>query len=115
MATGGELLEHLGRGGSFPTVANLDEEQSGLCVSRIQRPASQIEQQAIYEAFETLVSTKVEELLIAEQKRAVPEAPKPQVIIQQQPLQAPIPTFDGSYASWPKFHNHLPGPDGQIG
>lgn len=66
------------------------------------------EQQALYENFETscdLVSTKVEELLLAEQKRAAPETAdtKPQVIIQQQPLKAPIPKFDGSYASWPKF------------
>lgn len=27
----------------------------------------------------------------------------PQVIVQQQPLKAPIPTFDGNYANWPKF------------
>lgn len=30
-------------------------------------------------------------------------SPQPQMIAQQQPLKAPIPTFDGSYANWPKF------------
>ncbi|XP_062708742.1 uncharacterized protein LOC134288310 [Aedes albopictus] len=29
--------------------------------------------------------------------------PAPQVVIHQQPLKAPIPTFDGDYANWPKF------------
>lgn len=27
----------------------------------------------------------------------------PQVIVQQQPLRAPIPTFDGRYENWPRF------------
>ncbi|XP_065094958.1 uncharacterized protein LOC135715992 [Ochlerotatus camptorhynchus] len=31
------------------------------------------------------------------------QAPQQQIIVQQQPLKAPIPTFDGDYANWPKF------------
>ncbi|XP_058448849.1 uncharacterized protein LOC131428824 [Malaya genurostris] len=30
-------------------------------------------------------------------------APPAQVVIHQQPLKAPIPTFDGEYTKWPKF------------
>lgn len=30
-------------------------------------------------------------------------APPAQVIVHQQPLKAPIPTFDGEYTKWPKF------------
>ncbi|XP_055590213.1 uncharacterized protein LOC129742346 [Uranotaenia lowii] len=29
--------------------------------------------------------------------------PHPQVIVHQQPLKAPFPTFDGEYTNWPKF------------
>lgn len=32
-----------------------------------------------------------------------PQVNPPQVIIQQQPLRAPIPSFDGRYENWPRF------------
>ncbi|XP_058828383.1 uncharacterized protein LOC131688228 [Topomyia yanbarensis] len=64
-------------------------------------------QAEIYQDFEDLfdlVSTNVEELLLVAKDRAASAAgSKQQVIIQQQPLKAPIPTFDGSYSNWPKF------------
>ncbi|XP_065084349.1 uncharacterized protein LOC135706631 [Ochlerotatus camptorhynchus] len=64
-----------------------------------------------YASFEKLyydVSNAVEELLLEAKARATPKVPQaipaaPHVIIQQQPLKAPIPTFDGSYDAWPKF------------
>lgn len=38
------------------------------------------------------------------EKRIMRQPPAPaQVIIHQQPLKAPIPTFDGEYTKWPKF------------
>lgn len=62
------------------------------------------QQEEVYAVFEELhnhVSTKVEDLILAANNTDVNM--KPQVIVQQQPLKAPIPTFDGSYTSWPKF------------
>ncbi|XP_055527680.1 uncharacterized protein LOC129720254 [Wyeomyia smithii] len=54
------------------------------------------------------VSNAVEELFLEAKTRIATQTPSvsptgPQVIIQQQPLKAPIPSFDGSYDSWPKF------------
>lgn len=71
-------------------------------------PDAALEEQAdTYEEFEeiyNIVSTAVEELLLVTKANAAPPANgKPHVIVQQQPLRVPIPTFDGSYASWPKF------------
>ena len=68
------------------------------------------EQEEEYATFEKLyydISNAVEELLLEAKSRAstqvLPSSPAtPQVIIQQ-PLKAPIPTFDGSYDAWPKF------------
>ncbi|XP_058449304.1 uncharacterized protein LOC131429270 [Malaya genurostris] len=67
-----------------------------------------IDRQAqVYQEFEDLfdlVSTNVEELLLVAKDRSTTATnTSPQLIIQQQPLKAPIPTFDGSYAAWPKF------------
>lgn len=61
-----------------------------------------------YEEFEEVyheVSGQVEEMLMtATTREAQPtNAPTNHVIIQQQPLKAPIPTFDGRYENWPKF------------
>ncbi|XP_055527038.1 uncharacterized protein LOC129719672 [Wyeomyia smithii] len=68
------------------------------------------QQEEEYAGFESIyndVCNAVEELLLAAKNTAVPESPINQpaqpVIIQQQPLKMPIPTFDGSYAAWPKF------------
>ncbi|XP_055542941.1 uncharacterized protein LOC129728522 [Wyeomyia smithii] len=58
-------------------------------------------QEAAYVRFEKLydwTSAQVESLIIKQ------ENTKPsQVILQQQPLKAPIPVFDGDYTNWPKF------------
>lgn len=59
-----------------------------------------------YTTFEELynfVSEVVEELILEAKDAAVATPTERQLIIQQQPLKAPIPTFDGSYAGWPKF------------
>ncbi|XP_062714757.1 uncharacterized protein LOC134291264 [Aedes albopictus] len=48
------------------------------------------------------VSSYIEEMQMDAAKNEAPEI-KPQVIVQQQPLKAPIPTFDGRYENWPKF------------
>lgn len=65
------------------------------------------QQEEIYITFEErydYVRTVIEELMLAhETNTAKAQTPQPQVILQQQPLKVPIPTFDGSYASWPKF------------
>ncbi|XP_062700072.1 uncharacterized protein LOC134284801 [Aedes albopictus] len=73
-------------------------------------PDDAIEQQETeYDGFEQLyyaVSEAVEELLLEAKDKAVSHsAPnnEPMVVIKQQPLSAPIPTFDGNYAGWPKF------------
>ncbi|XP_053690841.1 uncharacterized protein LOC128739383 [Sabethes cyaneus] len=42
------------------------------------------------------------ETLILEKRNYVEPAP-PQVVIRQQPLKAPVPTFNGLYENWPKF------------
>ncbi|XP_055542762.1 uncharacterized protein LOC129728349 [Wyeomyia smithii] len=67
----------------------------------------QDEEYAGFESIYNDVCNAVEELLLAAKNTAVPESPINQpaqpVIIQQQPLKMPIPTFDGSYAAWPKF------------
>ncbi|XP_038122432.1 uncharacterized protein LOC119771109 [Culex quinquefasciatus] len=64
-------------------------------------------QVAIYQEFEDMyfeVSTTVEELYLEVKNRdATPSNTKPQVVVQQRPLKVPIPSFDGSYANWPKF------------
>ncbi|XP_055615150.1 uncharacterized protein LOC129761453 [Toxorhynchites rutilus septentrionalis] len=63
-------------------------------------------QEKIYEDFENLynfVSMIVEDLILTAKDENSISMNKPQVIIQQQPLKAQIPTFDGSYSAWPKF------------
>lgn len=57
---------------------------------------------SVFEGIHQEVSTKVEELLDATRTPAI-LSNTPQVIIHQQPLKAPIPTFDGRYECWPKF------------
>ncbi|XP_055527696.1 uncharacterized protein LOC129720267 [Wyeomyia smithii] len=65
------------------------------------------EQDEIYCTFEdrhTELSNHIQERInAATQMQTVRSSVSPQVIIQQQPLKAPIPTFDGNYANWPKF------------
>ncbi|XP_065078529.1 uncharacterized protein LOC135701618 [Ochlerotatus camptorhynchus] len=66
------------------------------------------EQDDIYCSFENRhseLSNRVQELInfATPRQPATFSVPAPQVIIQQQPLKAPIPTFDGNYANWPKF------------
>ncbi|XP_058128334.1 uncharacterized protein LOC131291478 [Anopheles ziemanni] len=65
------------------------------------------EQDGVYDEFEEVfyeASNRIEELLLAaESKTKNNMSAAAQVIIQQQPLKAPIPTFDGTYAAWPKF------------
>ncbi|XP_058828585.1 uncharacterized protein LOC131688396 [Topomyia yanbarensis] len=68
------------------------------------------EQELEYADYENLhygVSNVIEELILAAKAADIPLPPDsptaPQVVIQQQPLKAPIPTFDGNYAAWPKF------------
>ncbi|XP_062713737.1 uncharacterized protein LOC115269020 [Aedes albopictus] len=60
-----------------------------------------------YEDMHYATSNVVEALILAAKTASSPVPPvstaAPQVIIQQQPLKAPIPTFDGTYAAWPKF------------
>lgn len=48
------------------------------------------------------LSSHIEEMQMDAAKNETPEI-KPQVIVQQQPLKAPIPIFDGRYEDWPKF------------
>ncbi|XP_055622858.1 uncharacterized protein LOC129766361 [Toxorhynchites rutilus septentrionalis] len=63
-------------------------------------------QEEIYDDFENLynfVSIIVEDLILTAKDENSISMNKPQVIIQQQPLKVPIPTFDGSYSAWPKF------------
>ncbi|XP_062711045.1 uncharacterized protein LOC134289057 [Aedes albopictus] len=59
------------------------------------------------EAFEERynhVRTVIDELMVSRETDATrAPLPQPQVIVQQQPLKVPIPTFEGSYANWPKF------------
>ncbi|XP_062713533.1 uncharacterized protein LOC134290411 [Aedes albopictus] len=64
------------------------------------------EQEEIYTAFEDrhdAASTIVQEMLIALNRNTPPAVATPHVVVQQQPLKVPIPTFDGTYSSWPKF------------
>ncbi|XP_055622901.1 uncharacterized protein LOC129782204 [Toxorhynchites rutilus septentrionalis] len=70
-------------------------------------------QEEIYTNFEERfneVSTTIEEMMMAystdrttqgvvQQRVPLP----PQIIVQQQALRAPLPTFDGQYRNWPKF------------
>ncbi|KXJ68224.1 hypothetical protein RP20_CCG004967 [Aedes albopictus] len=60
-----------------------------------------------YEDMYYAASNVVEALILAAKTASSSATPvssaAPQVIIQQQPLKAPIPTFDGTYAAWPKF------------
>lgn len=68
--------------------------------------AAEDEQEEIYTNFENrydTVSTAVQEMILVLNRNTPSTATTPQVIIQQQPLKAPIPTFDGNYANWPKF------------
>lgn len=65
------------------------------------------QQEEIYIAFDErydYARTAVEELML-EYDPHINKIPttQPQVVVQQQPLKAPFPTFDGSYANWPKF------------
>ncbi|XP_055623365.1 uncharacterized protein LOC129766794 [Toxorhynchites rutilus septentrionalis] len=48
-------------------------------------------------------STIVEDLLMQYNAPEIKSSAPSQVIIQQQPLKAPIPTFDGKYENWPRF------------
>lgn len=41
--------------------------------------------------------------VISTQASSFTPASATQVIVQQQPLKAPIPTFDGRYENWPRF------------
>ncbi|XP_055639950.1 uncharacterized protein LOC129777604 [Toxorhynchites rutilus septentrionalis] len=64
------------------------------------------QQEEVYAEFEELhnyVSTTVEELILTMNNTVPQTKSAPQVIVQQKPLKAPIPTFDGSYSNWPKF------------
>ncbi|XP_062701712.1 uncharacterized protein LOC134285249 [Aedes albopictus] len=64
------------------------------------------EQEEIYTAFEDrhdAASTVVQEIIIALNRNTHPAVATPHVVVQQQPLKVPIPTFDGTYSSWPKF------------
>ncbi|XP_062557058.1 uncharacterized protein LOC134221907 [Armigeres subalbatus] len=66
------------------------------------------EQDEIYCSFEdrhSELSNRVQEMINYSTPREPTNysIPQPQVIIQQQPLKAPIPTFDGNYSNWPKF------------
>ncbi|XP_062698414.1 uncharacterized protein LOC134284122 [Aedes albopictus] len=64
------------------------------------------EQEEIYTAFEDrhdAASTVVQEMIIALNRNTLPAVATPHVVVQQQPLKVPIPTFDGTYSSWPKF------------
>ncbi|XP_062538393.1 uncharacterized protein LOC134206681 [Armigeres subalbatus] len=65
-------------------------------------PEEQLDEQEVkYVRFERLydwTSAQIESRIIK-----CDQAKPPQVILQQQPLKAPIPTFDGEYTSWPKF------------
>ncbi|XP_065090848.1 uncharacterized protein LOC135711822 [Ochlerotatus camptorhynchus] len=65
------------------------------------------QQEEVYVAFEdryNFVRTTIDELIMAHENASVrSQAPQQQIIVQQQPLKAPIPTFDGDYANWPKF------------
>ncbi|XP_058817756.1 uncharacterized protein LOC131681067 [Topomyia yanbarensis] len=64
------------------------------------------EQERACDAFEDLhdyLSTAIEGIIIQMKNDAILPPTAPQVVIQQQPLKAPIPTFDGMYANWPKF------------
>lgn len=59
----------------------------------------------VYAEFEEVyyeTSATVESLIMDATKESS-KPPTPQVIVQQQPLRAPIPTFDGRYENWPKF------------
>ncbi|XP_055522889.1 uncharacterized protein LOC129717071 [Wyeomyia smithii] len=67
----------------------------------------QEQEYADFENTYTAVCNAVEELRLEASNRTSPNASSnpqnQQVIIQQQPLKMPIPTFDGNYAAWPKF------------
>ncbi|XP_055622293.1 uncharacterized protein LOC129765881 [Toxorhynchites rutilus septentrionalis] len=63
----------------------------------------QEEEYILFEELFDETSAIVESLLIRMEKPQVPLSSSPQVIVHQQPLKAPIPTFDGDYAKWPKF------------
>ncbi|XP_055622781.1 uncharacterized protein LOC129766285 [Toxorhynchites rutilus septentrionalis] len=59
-----------------------------------------------YNQFESIhdeASAAVESLIMENEVQRSHQPQPPQVIIHQQPLKAPIPTFDGDYAKWPKF------------
>ncbi|XP_055634308.1 uncharacterized protein LOC129774572 [Toxorhynchites rutilus septentrionalis] len=70
-------------------------------------PDEEIEnQEAECQRFEDiydLTSTIIEHSLMQNNVADIAQAVPPQVIIHQQPLKAPIPTFDGDYTKWPKF------------
>ena len=58
---------------------------------------------AVYQEFEDLfneTSAAVEMML---ENKESSRLQQPQVVVQQQPLKAPIPTFDGDCTKWPKF------------
>ncbi|XP_055586460.1 uncharacterized protein LOC129739089 [Uranotaenia lowii] len=71
-------------------------------------PEEELERaETVYTKFEecfNLVFAAVEELIM--EHDATPASARmaqPQVVVQQQPLKVPIPTFDGEYSNWPKF------------
>ncbi|XP_062703912.1 uncharacterized protein LOC134286324 [Aedes albopictus] len=72
-------------------------------------PSSKLEEQdEIQMAFDVLhteVLDRLERLSLLFVKSANPahESGSPHVILQQQPLRAPIPSFDGKVENWPKF------------
>lgn len=64
------------------------------------------EQEEAWDAFEDIhdyLNVAIERMILRSKNVSLPPATAPQVVIQQQPLKAPIPTFDGNYESWPKF------------
>ncbi|XP_053691594.1 uncharacterized protein LOC128740109 [Sabethes cyaneus] len=67
----------------------------------------EVSEEEVYEQFEKLynfVSTIVEDrILTAKAHSLVPSPASSQMIIQQQPLKMPIPTFSGDYSACPKF------------
>ncbi|XP_058840295.1 uncharacterized protein LOC131695789 [Topomyia yanbarensis] len=64
------------------------------------------EQERAYDAFEYLhdyLNMAIEEIILQTKNTTASPRTTPHIVIQQQPLKAPIPTFDGNYAIWPKF------------
>lgn len=69
-------------------------------------PENMEEQDAKLEEFDALHTdalVKLNELMDHFREDAAKNGDGQKIIIQQQPLKAPIPTFSGSYEEWPKF------------